>query len=167
MGLAYLRKHGRGYQGEIMADIDKSLPNITQTINIPSPEEMQVELEENKKDPQAPVDVQQNEDGSVDVNFDPSQVNLEQSGDHFANLAELLPDDILNKIGEPYIKSIQKNDKSLSGLGLGLFIGKTQLEKNLAKLNFRNSETRGGAEINIGWINKDLNKFFFKLLFID
>ncbi len=87
-----------------MADIDKSLPNITQTINIPSPEEMQVELEENKKDPQAPVDVQQNEDGSVDVNFDPSQVNLEQSGDHFANLAELLPDDILNKIGsELYI----------------------------------------------------------------
>ena len=82
-----------------MADIDKSLPNVTQTINIPSPEEMQVELEENKKDPQAPIDVQQNEDGSVDVNFDPSQVNLEQSGDHFANLAELLPDDILNKIG--------------------------------------------------------------------
>jgi len=80
-----------------------------------------------------------------------SEIIIEDDGPGF-------PKNILNKIGEPYIKSIQKNDKSLSGLGLGLFIGKTLLEKNLAKLNFRNSETRGGAEINIGWINKDLNK---------
>ena len=30
---------------------------------------------------------------------DPSKVNLEQSQDHFANLAELLPEDILGKLG--------------------------------------------------------------------
>ena len=38
--------------------------------------------------------------------------------------------DVLNKIGEPFIKSLKKEDKSKSGLGLGIFIGKTLLEKN-------------------------------------
>jgi len=52
-----------------MADVDKALPNVEQTINIPSSEEIQVELEKTQKDPQAPVDVQANEDGSVDINF--------------------------------------------------------------------------------------------------
>jgi len=42
------------------------------------------------------------------------------------------------------------------GLGLGTFIGKTLLEKNKARLLFRNSETRGGAEIKIEWLNKNL-----------
>ena len=66
--------------------------------------------------------------------------------------------DILNKIGEPYIKSLRVNDKKKSGLGLGIFIGKTLLEKNYAKILFRNSETRGGAEIKIEWLNKNLKK---------
>jgi hypothetical protein len=83
-----------------MADVDKALPNVEQTIKIPSPEELQVEIEQTQKDPQAPVDVQTNEDGSVDINFDPSKVNLEQSQDHFANLAELLPEEVLMPIGQ-------------------------------------------------------------------
>ena len=83
-----------------MADVDKALPNVEQTIKIPSPEELQVEVEKTEKDPQAPVDVQTNEDGSVDINFDPSQVNLEQSQDHFSNLAELLPEEVLMPIGQ-------------------------------------------------------------------
>ena len=32
-----------------MAEIDKSLPNVKQTINVPSPEEVQVELQEEQK----------------------------------------------------------------------------------------------------------------------
>ena len=68
------------------------------------------------------------------------------------------PKDILNKIGEPYIRSLKKKQMSETGLGLGIFIGKTLLEKNFAKLTCRNSETRGGAEINITWKNKDLSK---------
>jgi hypothetical protein len=83
-----------------MADVDKALPNVEQTIKIPSPEELQVEIEQTQKDPQAPVDVQTNEDGSVDINFDPSKVNLEQGQDHFANLAELLPEEVLMPIGQ-------------------------------------------------------------------
>ena len=68
------------------------------------------------------------------------------------------PRDILNKIGEPYIKTYKKDQSSGSGLGLGIFIGQTLLEKNSAKLFFRNSETRGGAEVNIKWNNIELKE---------
>ena len=73
-----------------MAEIDKALPNVEQTINIPNPDEIQVEVEKTEKKPQAPVEVNQNDDGSVDINFDPTAMQPIQSGDHFANLAELL-----------------------------------------------------------------------------
>ena len=62
------------------------------------------------------------------------------------------PSDILSKIGEPYLKSSDKK----SGLGLGLFIGKTLLEKNFASVSCWNSQTRSGAEVTIRWKNKDL-----------
>ena len=81
-----------------MAEIDKSLPNVKQTINVPSPEEVQVELQEEQK-PDQPVEVQPNEDGSVDINFDPKIGSLPQTDEHFANLAELLPDEVLSPIG--------------------------------------------------------------------
>ena len=74
-----------------MAEIDKSLPNVKQTINVPSPEEVQVKIEEQEQQKDPAIDLQQNEDGSVDVNFDPSIGSKEQGEDHFANLAELLP----------------------------------------------------------------------------
>ena len=66
------------------------------------------------------------------------------------------PKDILSKIGEPYLKSNENIEKSKVGLGLGLFIGKTLLEKNFATVNCRNSKTRNGAEVVIKWKNKDL-----------
>jgi len=78
-----------------------------------------------------------------------SEITIEDDGPGFSK-------DILNKIGEPYIKSLRSKDHNQSGLGLGIFIGKTLLEKNKAKLLFRNSETRGGAEIKIEWLNKNL-----------
>ena len=80
-----------------------------------------------------------------------SEINIEDDGDGF-------PREILSKIGEPYIKSIKKKYSSKAGLGLGIFIGKTLLEKNYAEIIFRNSETRSGAEINIKWKNSDLKK---------
>ena len=66
------------------------------------------------------------------------------------------PRDVLSKIGEPYLKSTDPREKSKSGLGLGLFIGKTLLEKNFAIINCRNSKTRSGAEVIVKWNNKDL-----------
>ena len=68
------------------------------------------------------------------------------------------PKDVLSNIGEPYVKSVQSSIKSKSGLGLGIFIGKTLLEKNYASILCKNSETRGGAEVNIKWRNQDLLK---------
>ena len=40
--------------------------------------------------------------------------------------------------------------------GLGIFIGKTLLEKNFAKIDFSNSKTSGGAKVTIRWANKNL-----------
>jgi two-component system sensor histidine kinase RegB len=66
------------------------------------------------------------------------------------------PKDVLSKIGEPYLKTKDSVEKSKVGLGLGLFIGKTLLEKNFASINCRNSKTRTGAEVIVKWRNKDL-----------
>ena len=78
-----------------------------------------------------------------------TEISIEDDGNGF-------PRDILNKIGEPYLKSSNIIDNSKTGLGLGLFIGKTLLEKNFASINCRNSQTRSGAEVIISWKNKDL-----------
>ncbi len=86
---------------------------------------------------------------SITSDSENSIISIEDDGSGF-------PKDILKKIGEPYIKSLQSKNKSRAGLGLGIFIGKTLLEKNKAKLLIRNSETRGGGEIKIEWSNKDL-----------
>jgi len=82
-----------------------------------------------------------------DSNF--TVVSIEDDGTGY-------PSDILSKIGEPYLKSPKSIDKEKSGLGLGLFIGKTLLEKNFASVNCWNSKTRSGAEVIIKWKNKDL-----------
>ena len=78
-----------------------------------------------------------------------TEIIIEDDGDGY-------PRDILPKIGEPYLKTSNSEEKSKTGLGLGLFIGKTLLEKNFASLNFRNSKTRSGAEVIISWRNSDL-----------
>ena len=83
---------------------------------------------------------------SGDINF--TKVLIEDDGEGFSK-------EILNKIGQPYLKNV---DQKNSGLGLGIFIGKTLLEKNYAKLKFDNSKKYGGAEIEIIWKNSDLKK---------
>ena len=78
-----------------------------------------------------------------------TEITIEDDGNGY-------PKDVLSKIGEPYLRSNDPIDKSKTGLGLGLFIGKTLLEKNFALINCRNSKTRTGAEVIIKWNNKDL-----------
>ena len=80
---------------------------------------------------------------------DITEVIIEDDGEGY-------PKDVLRNIGEPYIKSYKSSIKSKSGLGLGIFIGKTLLEKNYANILCRNSKTRSGAEVSISWKNKDL-----------
>ena len=77
------------------------------------------------------------------------KITIEDDGKGF-------PKEILTNIGQPYINSSQNKKHSKSGLGLGIFIGKTLLEKNFAKLVLRNSLTRTGAEVNIQWKNLQL-----------
>ena len=62
-----------------------------------------------------------------------------------------IPEDIIEKIGEPYIKSKSKKFSSNSGLGLGTFLGKTLLERTGAKLKFSNGNMMKGACVTITW----------------
>ena len=63
-----------------------------------------------------------------------------------------------SKLGEPYIRTKESQQISKYGLGLGTFIGKTLLERNFAKVSFKNSKNIKGAEVKIKWLNKDLKK---------
>jgi two-component system, sensor histidine kinase RegB len=67
-----------------------------------------------------------------------------------------IPEDIINKIGEPYIKSKSRELSSNSGLGLGTFLGKTLLERQGAKLYFTRNSKLGGALVLICWKPDDL-----------
>ncbi|MDW6024701.1 ActS/PrrB/RegB family redox-sensitive histidine kinase [Mesorhizobium sp. BAC0120] len=59
--------------------------------------------------------------------------------------------DIIDRIGEPYMSTRQGTEPG-GGLGLGLFIAKTLLERSGAALEFRNSSEAGeGAVVEITW----------------
>ena len=83
---------------------------------------------------------------SVKSNNEITEISIEDDGNGY-------PKDILSKIGEPYIKSSSDKQNKKEGLGLGIFIGKTLLERNKAKVICRNSKTRPGAEVIISWKN--------------
>jgi hypothetical protein len=87
-----------------MADdnMDKALPNEPRKeFNVPGEEELQETLvEEVREEEQSPddVEIQENEDGSVDINLDPQAATPEGGDEHYANLAEFLPDDVLGRL---------------------------------------------------------------------
>tara|TARA_R100001594_G_scaffold44003_2_gene76244 strand:+ start:1180 stop:3693 length:2514 start_codon:yes stop_codon:yes gene_type:complete len=83
-----------------MADIDKALPNVEQKIEIPPEDEIIAQQETgvtqvNEDD----VRVEEQEDGGVEINFNPNAVNQPGGEGHFDNLADLLPDDVLGRLG--------------------------------------------------------------------
>ncbi len=62
--------------------------------------------------------------------------------------------DMLDRIGEPYASSRPAREMSsgAGGLGLGLFIAKTLLERSGATVSFANSKKRGqGAQVSVSW----------------
>jgi hypothetical protein len=85
-----------------MADIDKALPNEPRKeFSVPGEEEIQEQvIEEVSAQQDAPDDVEvvENEDGSVDINLDPAAATPEGGDEHYANLADFLPDDVLGSI---------------------------------------------------------------------
>ena len=84
-----------------MAEIDKGLPNVRREINIPSVEEQTeviADLQETAPSHEK-TEVVENDDGSVDINFEPGAVSPEAGDNHYMNLADLLPDSILDPLG--------------------------------------------------------------------
>jgi hypothetical protein len=98
-----------------MADIDKSLPNVKTSIEVDPQEEIEIEQEKALEAEDPGVEVTPNEDGSVEVNFDPSKVNIEGTPNHFDNLAELLPEDITDPIGSELVENYMDYKSSRKG----------------------------------------------------
>ena len=84
-----------------MSTIDKSLPNVEQEIKLPSEEELVEASQENIEEAQGAQDIQveQEEDGGATITFDPEAVNQPGTNEHFDNLADLLPEDVLGRLG--------------------------------------------------------------------
>jgi len=62
------------------------------------------------------------------------------------------PPDIIDRIGEPYMSTRHGAEKGGGGLGLGLFIAKTLIERAGATLAFQNAFVPGqGAVVDIEW----------------
>lgn len=76
-------------------------------------------------------------------------VVIEDDGEGFAP-------DILLRIGEPYVTS-RKSDARAGGLGLGLFIAKTLLERSGAVLTFENRGAESpGAKVTVRWPRREM-----------
>ena len=88
-----------------MADIDKSLPNVKTSITVDPEEEIEIAEQKEIEASEEPIEINPQEDGSVEIDFDPSKVNIEGQQGHFDNLAELLPDDILDPIGSELVEN--------------------------------------------------------------
>lgn len=58
--------------------------------------------------------------------------------------------EILSKIGEPYVTT-RSGTPGQGGLGLGVFIAKTMIEKTGGTVRFENSSAAGGALVTIVW----------------
>ncbi|KAA3516650.1 ActS/PrrB/RegB family redox-sensitive histidine kinase [Agrobacterium vitis] len=76
-------------------------------------------------------------------------IMIEDDGEGFAP-------DILLRIGEPYVTS-RKSDARAGGLGLGLFIAKTLLERSGAVLTFENrGASSPGARVTVRWPRREM-----------
>jgi len=84
-----------------MSEIDKSLPNVKQEIELPSEEEVVEASQANIEEQVGPDDIQvtQEEDGGATISFDPEAVNQPGTNEHFDNLADLLPEEVLGRLG--------------------------------------------------------------------
>ena len=82
-----------------MAEIDKGLPNTRNKLEIPSEEELQDVAVQEPVEEKGPIEVIPEEDGGVTLDYEPGSINVPGTESHFDNLAELLPDDVLEPIG--------------------------------------------------------------------
>jgi hypothetical protein len=88
-----------------MAEIDKSLPNVADQL---TPGELEVEqiAQSVEETPAGPTELTENEDGSVDINFDPKK-NLSAGTEFGANLAEVIDEQDLGRLGSELYQDTQ------------------------------------------------------------
>ena len=73
-------------------------------------------------------------------------VSIEDDGPGFST-------EILSKIGEPYVTT-RSGTPGQGGLGLGVFIAKTMIEKTGGTVEFDNAGLQGGAIVRARWPRK-------------
>ncbi len=82
---------------------------------------------------------------TVEHNAERVAITIEDDGQGYAP-------DILSRIGEPYMTKRAREHERAGGLGLGLFIAKTLLERSGATIRFGNRDhAEPGARIQIEW----------------
>ena len=85
------------YLGErnIMAEID----NTRSKINLPGPEELAQEIDITEPEQEkGPIEINEMEDGGVEIDFDPAAMVAEGGDDPRANLADLLEESVLDEL---------------------------------------------------------------------
>ena len=85
-----------------MAEIDKGLPNTRTEVKVPGEEEVDVQEEVVEK---GPVEVIPEEDGGATIDFEPGAINIPGTENHFDNLADILPDDVLEPVGNDMVQN--------------------------------------------------------------
>jgi hypothetical protein len=85
-----------------MAEIDKGLPNTRTEVSLPGEEQVDVQEEIVEK---GPVEVTPEEDGGVTIDFEPGAINIPGTENHFDNLADILPDDVLEPVGNDMVQN--------------------------------------------------------------
>ena len=109
-----------------MAEIDKGLPNTRTEIDIPSEEELQEVSVKEETPEKGPIEVIPEEDGGATIDFEPGSINIPGTENHFDNLADILPDDVLEPVGNDMVqnymdyKSSRKDWESSYTSGLDL-----------------------------------------------
>jgi two-component system sensor histidine kinase RegB len=134
-------------------------------------------------DPSGPVKIEMNIDGDTPapritrqaelifglknfienaMGFAQSVVKIETHWDD-KNIKIMISDDgpgfnprIRDRLGEPYVSGRQKDSKA-GGLGLGVFIAKTLIERTGGHIAFGNDKTRGGAVVMINWPRRTID----------
>ena len=88
-----------------MAEIDKGLPNTRTEIDIPSEEELQEVSVQEETPEKGPIEVIPEEDGGATIDFEPGAINIPGTENHFDNLADILPDDVLEPVGNDMVQN--------------------------------------------------------------
>ena len=104
------------------------------------------------------------------VDFAQEQVNVDLSWSDTAITVRIMDDgpgfpaSVFGRIGDPYVRQRRSTEEGdprpgYTGMGLGLFIAKTLLERSGASLKFANSRDggpgQGGAVIDVTWARSD------------